>query len=628
MGLFISLMSGWLQAAEQQKPNPSSASETRDEVPRVFGESYAALRPEQKKLVDEFVHSYNETTGNTATPAQTYDGARISVRTTFDAVTHALLKTQITNEEGRNLGTAIDLIEGLDDVAGEEDGVGGDRQFRMYVYLKPTAFEMLSNSREFQRGRDNTVYHKGFPICFRLKKGPPSIQVSISRDQHMADIDVDYRSSSFPKALFNGHLTAANSDVRAGGNLDTHDHRWEGLNGWWREIFGFSLGRNAAPKEEETGRGRTIPLNPAMKAGDGVDAAAHDFLKSWVVDKQPRLSVAYLSRRSYPCLEQMAARNQKPIPNGMVQVRTAMAMDKFNASTGEVKSVGDIFEAEQDWVPQLKAEENTFPTEFRLVKVPPDMARDEECVPASDDGTGKTSKEKFYATVFRARQGDSPNKVMLLLWAKEGKYWKIVALRVEDRGTTGLGSKKISQIASAPAEPETITGDSTALKDIASFYEDWLIKRDAASAARYASKRSYACVNSPSSPLEKNMTPLERIRYGLNTALIRVPKEPNLSDMMSPVQPVNEFVHPVEQEHSKAFAVMAVPNPMGDSFLCQQGSVSKKIPALNPSDVKYGAYYLSASRLNFGEEESPALLLLWRKENTQWKVAAWAVEVP
>ena len=49
---------------------------------------------------------------------------------------------------------------------------------------------------------------------------------------------------------------------------------------------------------------------------------------------------------------------------------------------------------------------------------------------------------------------------------------------------------------------------------------------------------------------------------------------------------------------------------------------------MNPADARYGTYYLSASRLKFGEEESPALLLLWAKENTGWKVVAWAVEVP
>jgi hypothetical protein len=53
----------------------------------------------------------------------------------------------------------------------------------------------------------------------------------------MVDIDVDYRSFKFPQALVNGHLTAANSDVRTGNNLSRHDSRWAGLAGWWQDLL-------------------------------------------------------------------------------------------------------------------------------------------------------------------------------------------------------------------------------------------------------------------------------------------------------------------------------------------------------------------------------------------------------
>ena len=89
---------------------------------------------------------------------------------------------------------------------------------------------VLDKSREFRRTGDNTVYHKGYPICYRSRPGPPSIQVSATTDQIRAD--VDYRSSGFPKALVNGHLSSSNSDVRAGNNDETHNHRWLGLNNW------------------------------------------------------------------------------------------------------------------------------------------------------------------------------------------------------------------------------------------------------------------------------------------------------------------------------------------------------------------------------------------------------------
>jgi hypothetical protein len=51
-------------------------------------------------------------------------------------------------------------------------------------------------------------------------------------------------------------------------------------------------------------------------------------------------------------------------------------------------------------------------------------------------------------------------------------------------------------------------------------------------------------------------------------------------------------------------------------------------PDLKPADAKYGAYYLTASRFNYEEEQSPALLLLWAKENAGWRIVAWAVELP
>ena len=153
----------------------------------------------------------------------------------------------MTDSQGKSLGRAIDLVDAVDQVMGEESGAGGDMQFRLYVYLKPNAVDILSRSQEFFHDKDNTVYHKGFPICYRLKNGPPSIQFSISRDHKMSDVDVDYRSSGFPKALVNGHLSAANSDVRAGNNLARHDGRWSGLNGWWRDVFG-QLGTGGAPR--------------------------------------------------------------------------------------------------------------------------------------------------------------------------------------------------------------------------------------------------------------------------------------------------------------------------------------------------------------------------------------------
>ena len=278
--VFLLVAMKLVTAQTQPSQSKAAASQKQKNATLELGKSYDALRPEQRRLLDDFIRRYNATTGSELVPEQAYDNARLSIRTTFDAVTHALLNARMTDAHGKSLGLAIDLVDAVDQVMGEESGVGGDLQFRLYVYLKPNAVDILSRSQEFFRDKDNTVYHKGFPICYRLKNGPPSIQFSISRDHKFSDVDVDYRSSSFPKGLVNGHLSSSNSDVRAGNNLDRHDTRWSGLNGWWRDVFGQLGSGGKPPKEAATERLGQVPLNPGLKADQGVDKSAHDFLQS------------------------------------------------------------------------------------------------------------------------------------------------------------------------------------------------------------------------------------------------------------------------------------------------------------------------------------------------------------
>ena len=547
------------QPSEQKATTPREAKGSDQEL----GKSYETLRVEQKRLVDDFVSRYNQTTGSKLVPEQAYDNARLSIRTTFGAVTHALLKTKLGDPEGKSLGRAIDLVDGVDEVMGEESGVGGDRQFRIYVYLKPDAVDILSRSQEFFHDKDNVHYHKGFPICYRLKNGPPSIQFSISRDKKMSDIDVDYRSSTFPKALVDGHLTAANSDVRAGNKLDRHDDRWAGLNGWWREVFGL-LGSGAKlPKETATASLGNIPLNPGIRADQGIDKSAHDFLKVWVVDKQPNKSVAYFSRRSYSCLETIALKKEKPVALGMDRIRAEMAMKQFSDSIGMVNSVGDVFETADNWSQGLKEEKNAYAAEFRLVSVPMDMARDEQCVVIGDSESGKQPKERYYATAFRGRQDDSRNKVVSLLWTQEGEYWKIIAIRIDDSSDAGIVPKSTAaQVEPTEQELQNIAGDPDAVKDITQFYLTWIMNRDATQASHFASQRSYQCLTAPSGE-EKKLTPLTRIQSALKRPLEKIPSGTSLPEMMSSVQPVNDLVRPVRARKLEGFRNHGCPRPDG-----------------------------------------------------------------
>jgi hypothetical protein len=71
---------------------------------------------------------------------------------------------------------------------------------------------------------------------------------------------------------------------------------------------------------------------------------------------------------------------------------------------------------------------------------------------------------------------------------------------------------------------------------------------------------------------------------------------------------------------------MAMPDPMADSFLCESRHSPEEPPKLRPAEARYGTYYLSVSRLNFGEGQSPKSLLLGTTEKARLNVAAWAID--
>ena len=137
---------------------------------------------------------------------------------------------------------------------------------------------------------------------YREQRGTPSIQVSIALDGRQADVDVDYRSSSFPVMLFNGHLSAANSDVRAGNNAERHAAQWSGFQNWWRSFFGVRLDR--AP-DAAGFRRPTLALPKIPRAGKkDIKVMAPDFLQAWLVEGDVVAAMGYVSERAYACLAQ------------------------------------------------------------------------------------------------------------------------------------------------------------------------------------------------------------------------------------------------------------------------------------------------------------------------------------
>ena len=78
---------------------------------------------------------------------------------------------------------------------------------------------------------------------------------------------------------------------------------------------------------------------------------------------------------------------------------------------------------------------------------------------------------------------------MTLLWAKEGDYWKITAIRLEDGSDAGIvPGNPAAQAEPSEEEPRNIAGDPAAEKDILEFYRTWIVKRDVIRASTFASR--------------------------------------------------------------------------------------------------------------------------------------------
>src|SRR5262245_12342031 len=355
-------------------PNNNVQSQAPAARPEFHG-TYEELSPTQRKLIDEWYAEYNRMTHDNSQPTD-YNQFSMSTRTTFEAVSHALMTTQLTDKSGKSMGSALDLVESIEAINGKVPRARGDLQFRIYVVLKPDALEKLKASSEFFRDRDNTVYHHGYPLNYRQDGGAPSIQVSVAKDTRHADIDVDYRSAKFPAALVNGHLTAANSDVRAGGNTQKHVQRWQGLADWWHTLFGF-------PEETEASESimeGEIPPIP-RKGGDKVEVAAADYLTAWLVEQKPNLSAAYLSSLSYSCLEEYGPDSGKVVSAGVAPYLAANEMAAMNRIIGKINALQDAIEPLNLRDPHLKPMKQGHDKVFSLYQVSNGLAAEFICDP-------------------------------------------------------------------------------------------------------------------------------------------------------------------------------------------------------------------------------------------------------
>ncbi len=613
------------------------ASGEQQAAGQVFGTGWEDLASPQQALLKDWIRRYAEVTGQKLDPMKAFEEAPVSVRTTYDAVTNALMSTSLTDENGKSLGTALDLISSIETVHGKVPGAGGDLQFRMYALLKPGAMETLRKSREFKRSRDNTIFHKGYPISFREQGGVPSIQFSISRDGTRTDIDVDYRSSKFPAALFNGHLTAGNSDVRAGNNYGRHVHRWKGLKDWWRNLFDFALIRNTTEQAPEDPN--AIPAVP--RAGKRkLPEAVYDFLHAMLVENKPGQALAYVASEAYDCYELQGISDGKPLNRGIAPY---LALNRMKATNKQLrKTLGEITDLKQvvrgvrlTGYPELRVVKQPYQDRFVLYDVPEGMALQWACSTrlSGDKPVRSRSKRygKYYLAVFRVPPQSQGSTIALLLAKREG-YWKVLSFendadvdysKVPDLRPKDTTGKELKIAKAEPALVEAMTN----------FHRNWFLRRYYPGATRYFSNEAINCYHLY---LQKGETPAanmdefrERWRKGMERVVHRLGLIKTLSDAIKPVTLSADQLAVVPHRNEDAFTIFALSDELGETARCvastsQPLQIEDKLLRKAPG----GNYYAAAFKVVTAGGSPAALITLWRKIDGAWRIYSYRIEMP
>jgi hypothetical protein len=611
------------------------------------GGSYDELDSEQQVLVRKWHEEYEKVTGNKIDPKVSYDNLNLSVRTTFEAVTNALLRTNLTDSDGKSLGNALGIVKLVESVHGQIPQTRGDEQFRIYVLLQPDALDKLYKSVQFRRTGDNSVYHIGYPVNFRQLGGAPSIQVSVTRTGLRADIDVDYRSSGGPQALINGHLTAGNSDVRAGGNYTKHVKRWNGFNNWWQSLFGLTP---MIPKSDLAALSSQY-RKPDVRDSQPVQAAVLDFYKNWLVDGKPQMALSYLSVKANACIAQFNTNEtagdsliRLRFYEHMRKARLQLAATDPDGSNGTISKLDEVLRGTVMLAPGAKPIDQSNGGLFSIANIPDNVARALDCrkmqnlVLAQDlpRATNKLADYYSSSSILRAKNDSGAGQVLYLVWHREEGTWKIVSWHLDNPTENAIGPELLEgqdsgtdNSGSNSSNSKTGAADPALAAATQHFLQNWMLTRDTA-----ATLKSVAPEALPCGPLDEDVKkkPTPAVQQAATQKWFKdvakdIPKKETLTGTIQRV----DFNHPHMQEvthaNPNAYLLVRVSDSLASMSNCNFRVSGAK---LTPADAMGKAFYtLNIYQTMFQPRHKTGdrgtVVLTWARRQKRWMVIAYDV---
>jgi hypothetical protein len=595
----------------------------------VSGKTYANLRPEQRRLVDDWFDRLSAVTGKPIDAREGYDNTALSTRTTFDGVTHALLETTLTDRDGKPLGMALQLVLRVNEIAGRVVGARSDEQFRIYAEMAPNAYEILTKSREFRRTADNTTFHRGYPISFRGNNGAPSIQFSMTRDRRFADIDVDYRSSRFPVGLINGHLTASNSDIRAGNNDERHNLQWSGMSNWWRNLFGLPLTRGS----DEDAQARVFPPGGRVSRRAPIEAAVEDFLRAWLVEEQVEAAVGYVDRATYDCLDPVRG---AAVDRGMARFQIFLGMRQIASRIGKVSSLDQAAEGLTLNDPRLRPV-NQPSTAFRLYDAREDLAEIVQCDKRARPETMSLAKldsrrfGSYYVASFRLKTKEGDGEGVATLWTREDSAWKLIGFETQSDLAGFKPLARLTPESVGKTEPLAQSPGNPAMTRAArQFFNRWLIRKDLDAAMESVAASCLACVGLDRETDRPATAEAQRaeLRAGLEQLAASAGRARRLNQAVESILLFHDHVKLVRHSDSDSFTIIEVPDYLSSAADCAKRTPGDLGYTEPPATVTYSGHFATAFQMKAAGKQGEIFWLLWDNTPQGWRIVSYLIQTP
>ena len=144
------------------------------------------------------------------------------------------------------------------------------------------------------------------------------------------------------------------------------------------------------------------------------------------------------------------------------------------------------------------------------------------------------------------------------------------------------------------------------------------------------STKSYACydlVRGPDAPPSASIDDAGRkIRTSLERIGQWVGKPGNLEAILVAAEPLHPSIRVMDQPYSRTFSLTSFPAALGDAVECEARARGAVPP--DPLPLEYGQAFGMTFRFRTQDGDAPVLRLLWRKEDDNWRVTSYDIELP